>query len=73
MHLGVLQRAPGACVKFFALFTAKMVTNPFVAAKFTYLMTEKGPIRRFPVELTMANTLPVRLAQPLRAGKCRGN
>ena len=27
---------------------------------------EKGPARRLPVELTMANDLPVRLAQPLR-------
>ncbi len=27
---------------------------------------EKGPLRRLPVELTMANDLPVRLAQPLR-------
>jgi hypothetical protein len=49
-----------------ALFTAKLLLNPFGAAKFTYLMTEKGPIRRLPVELTMANDLPVMLAQPLR-------
>jgi hypothetical protein len=49
-----------------ALFTAKMLTNPFVAAKFTWQMTEKGPARRLPVEVTMANDLPVRLAQPLR-------
>jgi hypothetical protein len=44
-----------------ALFTAKMLMNPFVAAKFTYLATEKGPARRLPVELTMANDLPVML------------
>ena len=50
-----------------AIFTAKMLVNPFWAAKFTYLVTEKGPARRLPVELTMANDLPVRLAQPLRA------
>jgi hypothetical protein len=49
-----------------ALFTAKLLANPFVAAKYTWLMTEKGPARRLPVELTMANDLPVRLAQPLR-------
>ena len=49
-----------------ALFTAKMVADPFVAAKFTWLMTEKGPARRLPVELTMAQDLPVMLAQPLR-------
>jgi hypothetical protein len=49
-----------------ALFTAKMLVNPFVAAKFTWQLTEKGPARRLPVEVTMANDLPVRLAQPLR-------
>jgi hypothetical protein len=50
-----------------ALFTAHMVVNPFIAAKFTYLMTERGAARRLPVELTMAGDLPVVLAQPLRA------
>jgi hypothetical protein len=50
-----------------ALFTAKMLVNPFWAAKFPYLVTQKGPARRLPVELPMANDLPVRLAQPLRA------
>lgn len=49
-----------------ALFTAKMLMSPFVAAKYPYLPMEKGPARRLPVELTMANDLPVRLAQPLR-------
>lgn len=49
-----------------AFFTAKMLMNPFVAAKFPFLPMEKGPARRLPVELTMANDLPVRLAQPLR-------
>ena len=44
-----------------ALFTAKMLMNPFVAAKFTYLTTEKGPARRLPVEVTMANDLPIML------------
>ena len=32
-----------------ALFTAKMLINPFAAAKFTYLTTERGPARRLPV------------------------
>src|SRR6185503_5574428 len=50
-----------------ALFTVKMLVNPFWAAKFPYLVTQKGPARCLPVELTMANDLPVRLAQPLRA------
>jgi hypothetical protein len=49
-----------------ALFTAQMLGTPFGAAKFPYLAVEKGPARRLPVELTMANDLPVRLAQPLR-------
>ena len=44
-----------------ALFTAKMLVNPFVAAKFTYLTTERGAARRLPVELTMGNDLPIML------------
>jgi hypothetical protein len=44
-----------------ALFTAKMVVNPFVAAKFTYLAPQRGAVRILPVELTMANDLPIRL------------
>jgi hypothetical protein len=44
-----------------ALFTAKMLVNPFVAAKFTYQTTERGFARRLPVELTMANDLPIML------------
>ena len=50
-----------------ALFTAKILFNPFVSAKYTWEITERGPARRLPVELTMANDLPVRLAQPTRA------
>ena len=50
-----------------ALFTAKILLNPFVSAKNTWEITEHGAARRLPVELTMANDLPVRLAQPLRA------
>lgn len=50
-----------------AVFTAKMLVNPFVAAKYPFLTVEKGPARRLPVELTMVNDLPVRLAtDPLR-------
>jgi len=44
-----------------ALFTAHLVLNPFVAAKFPIQSTERGAARRLPVELTMANDLPVAL------------
>jgi hypothetical protein len=44
-----------------ALFTAKMLVNPFAAAKFTYEPPARGFARRLPVELTIANDLPVRL------------
>jgi hypothetical protein len=44
-----------------ALFTAKLLVNPFVTAKFPYLAPEQGLVRRLPVELSMANDLPVRL------------
>jgi membrane-bound metal-dependent hydrolase YbcI (DUF457 family) len=44
-----------------ALFTAKMLVNPFVAAKFPNQTTERGFARRLPVELTMANDLPIML------------
>jgi hypothetical protein len=51
-----------------ALFTAKLLLNPFVSAKYTYLSTERGPTRRLPVELTMVNDLPVMLStEPIRA------
>lgn len=49
-----------------AIFTAKMVLNPFVAAKFTWEATERGFARQLPVELTMANDLPVMLDTSLR-------
>jgi hypothetical protein len=49
-----------------ALFTAKILVNPFVSAKITWEIAERGAARRLPVELTMANDLPVMLAQPLR-------
>lgn len=49
-----------------ALFTAKMLLNPFVAAKFTWETTQRGFARRLPVELTMANDLPVMLDTSLR-------
>ncbi len=44
-----------------ALFTAKMLVNPFYAAKNPQLIAERGFVRRLPVELTMANDLPVML------------
>lgn len=50
-----------------ALFTAKMLVNPFYAAKFTYETTERGWARRLPVELTVPNDLPIRLDTSLRA------
>ncbi|MBM3770645.1 MAG: hypothetical protein FJW27_05020 [Acidimicrobiia bacterium] len=49
-----------------ALFTAKMIVNPFVSAKFTWEATQRGFVRRLPVELTMANDLPVMLDTSLR-------
>jgi hypothetical protein len=50
-----------------ALFTAHMLLHPFVTAKYTYLTTESGPARWLPVEITMANDLPVMLTvSPLR-------
>jgi hypothetical protein len=44
-----------------ALFTAKMVVNPFYAAKNPQIMAERGFVRRLPVELAMANDLPIML------------
>ena len=39
----------------------QMLVNPFVAAKYPYLTTEKGPARRLPIELTMVHDLPYML------------
>jgi hypothetical protein len=50
-----------------ALFTAKILLNPFVAAKYPFLTTERGAARRLPVELSMLTDLPVMLAGPTRA------
>jgi hypothetical protein len=50
-----------------ALFTAKILMNPFIAAKYPYLMAERGAVRRLPVELAMTTDLPVMLAGPTRA------
>jgi hypothetical protein len=50
-----------------ALFTAKMLVNPFYTAKFTWESTQRGWARRLPVELTMADDLPVRLDTTIRA------
>jgi hypothetical protein len=50
-----------------ALFTAKILANPFVAAKYPFLIAERGAARRLPVELTMVTDLPVMVAGPTRA------
>jgi hypothetical protein len=50
-----------------ALFTARMLVNPFAAAKFTWEVYERGMPRRLPVELPMSQDLPVALAQPMRS------
>jgi len=44
-----------------ALFTAKILVNPFVVAKSPSQLTERGFARRLPVEVTMANDLPIML------------
>jgi hypothetical protein len=44
-----------------ALFTAKMLVNPFYAAKFPQVTAQRGFVRLLPVELTMANDLPIML------------
>ncbi len=44
-----------------ALFTAKMLAAPFAIAKSPVLLTERGFARRLPVEITMANDLPIML------------
>jgi len=49
-----------------ALFTAKMLVNPFYAAKYTWEVTERGWARRLPVELTMYQSLPVMLDTRIR-------
>jgi hypothetical protein len=48
------------------LFTAKMLVNPFVISKSPSQLTERGFARRLPVEITMANDLPV-ILEGLRA------
>ncbi len=49
-----------------ALFTAKMLVNPFYTAKYTWEVTERGWARRLPVELTMYQSLPVMLDTRIR-------
>jgi hypothetical protein len=44
-----------------ALFTAKAVVAPFYAAKNPHLVAERGFVRSLPVEVTMANDLPIML------------
>jgi hypothetical protein len=50
-----------------AVFTARMLVDPFGAAKFTWELYERGMPRRLPVELPMSQDLPVALAQPMRS------
>ena len=50
-----------------ALFTAQILVNPFVSAKQPFVAPQHGPLRLLPVELTMANNLPIRL----NAGRSR--
>ena len=47
-----------------ALFTAKMLIDPFGAAKHPNDITARGFARRLPVEVTMANDLPIMLEGP---------
>jgi len=47
-----------------ALFTAKILVDPFYSAKFPYTIADRGFARRLPVELTMANDLPIMLDSP---------
>ena len=47
-----------------ALFTAKMLVNPFVTAKSPFDIAARGFARRLPVELPMANDLPIALDEP---------
>jgi hypothetical protein len=51
------------------LFTAKMLVDPFTAAKFTWRLPESGPARLLPVELTMHQDLPVMLVPPPIRGR----
>jgi hypothetical protein len=56
-----------------AMFIAKMLVNPFYAAKFTWEATERGFARRLPVELTMYRDLPVMLDPMIRGQIPYGN
>lgn len=49
-----------------SFFTAQILVTPFASAKSTWLLTERGPSRWLPVELTMANDLPVMRAEQRR-------
>jgi hypothetical protein len=44
-----------------AMFTAKMLVNPFASAKSPWEIAERGFARRLPVEMIMARDLPVML------------
>lgn len=47
-----------------ALFTAKALIDPFYVAKNPQLAAERGFVRSLPVEVTMANDLPIALDAP---------
>jgi hypothetical protein len=67
---GVRSAAPGLTAwTVGALFTAKMLVDPFGAAKFTWRLPESGPARLLPVELTMFQDLPVMLVPPPVRGR----
>ena len=49
-----------------ALFVGPLLVNPFLGAKAPWQAVERGAVRTLPVELTMADDLPVFLIQPPR-------
>jgi hypothetical protein len=54
-----------------ALFTAKILVNPFAASFYPGEHTKVGPLRWLPIELTLLNDLPV-AASPDRSRKLLG-
>lgn len=46
------------------LFTAHILANPFISSRETWTYSQLGALRLLPVELTMANDLPVNLNTP---------
>jgi hypothetical protein len=56
-----------------AIFTAKMLVNPFYSAKFTWEAVERGLVRQLPIELTMYRDLPALLDPSIRGRIPYGN